>query len=438
MAITITIDNDVVAEDETYFMPDNVVESGLNESTIRVFVSAGTTLQSVTSASWGRGVSVDSDSLPITFVTPDVHELPINPATRRGNIHDGDYIGAYWQEFTINYDQGAGDLTFTFRVAGRIGTTGGQEIDMSFEEFRQDKLIQYWNVGANSASDQNPLGLGWGATNGHMNFATTNPGPSIEEGVYQQFIWIPFGRTQEQTGDTDFQFDQFVESEELYPEQGIWRDEWFDAMDYLFGLNPNVRLFVYMGTLRGDNNYIEQRAGQDAKGFVERFFKSLKPILKYPRLQLCLDSPYRASSTEENPRVAPGEARYEAQDMIRRLLALQGRKTYCEPRHPTTETHWNSANGWDRIMVDRGWWRSNPEWYSDATSSPDSALGRILVWTNQGNDEFNLPYVIADLLHNEIIPIVFVRHWFDAGRTLEDLYDEVMDHLQFIRTGVAP
>ena len=438
MPITITIDNDAVANGETYVMPDAVVESGISPSTIRLFVSAGTTLQSVSSASWGRGVSVDSDSLPVTFVTPDVHELPITPASRRGDIHDGDYIGAYWQEFTINYDEGGPDLEFTFRVVGRIGTTGGQEIEMSFEDFRRNKLIQYWNVGANSASDQNPLGLGWGASNGHMNFATTNPGPSIEEGVYQQFIWTPFGRTQEYTGDTDFQFDQFVESEELYPEQGIWRDEWFDAMEYLFSLNPNVRIFVYMGTLRGDNNYIEQRSGENARSFIERFFKSLKPILRYPRLELCLDVPYRASSTEDNPRIEPGEARYEAQDMIRKLLALQGRKVYCEPRHPTSETHWNSDNGWDRVMVDRSWWRSNPEWYSDATSSSDSVLGKNLVWINSGNDSTNISYYIADLLHNEVIPIVFVRSWFDGGGTIETLYDEVMGHLQFIRTGVAP
>lgn len=358
-------------------------------------------------------------------------------------------IGSYGP-LDVDYRPGCpfGRLTFT----GTIG--GGGSISQWHEFVQRIKLetsapatfptqaafarfwvLDLWVLSNAGPSGPNPFGFNPTAihTLGHLDgWANANLQPALDAGHKGFLIHTPWGST---TGSEPYHFDSYMLWQEYVEANPGTIDTWIEALDYIDTYDPT--LYIYDGNNTGNDpgdngNFTTPIANQDFEAFCERCLKSHDHLLDRENVHLCFDSPYRNTGTVGNPEITTGEPRYELLRLHQRILARRNRKVYLEPRHEATATQWDSSIGFHRVMVDRGYWRTNPDWYADATGAADSDLGDVIRLCTSGSVDL-LPAIIADTIVYGHQCCVFVGIlWYRAAlRTLATLYNESKDYFDY-------
>jgi hypothetical protein len=381
----------------------------------------------VSDTTWGRGISLSDTPLYPASLSSTI-EATVTPHEHHGN-QSVDYEGVGYKEIDIQFTENAVAKNLRMIVGVAQAPASHSFTIPTLAEFKANWIAEWWNM-AGTQTTENPSGLSWGAQEGHLNFATTRLVPSIESGVPNQLIWMPFGRVPDSGGNLNV--DDYVLMQEQHSDKSHLYDEWDDAMQACIDADPDCIVYCYIGSLDVNDVWTDFITNVDPQGFVERLLASLEPYLKWEHVRICFDDPYGSTIDE-------GEARYEAYVMVRNILLEKGHKVWLEPRHPAAYTQWNASNGWERVVVDPLWYRTNPAFFSDASSSAtDANLGDLILMhpspgsPSYANAAWLVPYAVADNIWHGAMSVISIRDWIEAGGTVETLYNEVVSLLEAV------
>lgn len=442
MSIALVINGTEVYNGSTYTMAEQSVSSTTTEPVIIANIGTNpVTINSITPQSfWGRNIIING-TVPAVLEFGENLNLTIGPRGG-GPLNTIVFAGSFFSRFVISYTELGVTSSFTFDVLLVVSDSSlsSSPLVLTFEQMFQT-VVNAWVISGPS-TPSNPAGVYWNInTVGHYDGLYINHIlPALQSGQRHILLHTPFGGTHLYYHEQDYQFDNYLENLAIAAEfnRPIWHSDFQRCVQAILDYDDNVVVYIYTGSLTHDEDFLDLQNNHDAAGFIDRVFRSIAPFIHHERLHFCLDSPYSVTVNSSNPQIQPGEARFETCKMLLNLFEANGRKLYCEPRPPPDETYWHGTNGWNYIMIDQAYWRSNPAWFAgtDAASDAQMAPGEILRWYVNQTDQM-LPYMIADTINQGHRPIVTLRDYLVRGNTTQQLYEDVQRLLYRIR-GIDP
>ena len=411
--LVVTVNEDLKTSGSVIEFADSSVASPASDLNILLAAIDGSlTVTKIALSSWGSRLKVKSGtptSLSFGTGSSATVSIPLEDADTQSLTLGIDVMGsatpvhkqgAYWGELVITWNDGGASQTFRLILKGVIGSASAGPIQPLTLSDLQSRVVSGWSLGSSTPTEANPLGLGWSIKDtGHLAFAKTYLKPHVDAGVKQFFFHQVLGQMHRLIGEDDICADSFVHAEELGINP-LWYTLWDPMVSYMESINPGGVHYVYNGSWRLDQNYITSRASSDVFGFIDRFFRAMRPYLKHPSIRYCGDVPAWSGATG-NPTVTNGETRYELQKAVSRILELTGRGEICtEPRGLDADTQWHASAGFGKCIVENTWRRNNPAFYTDAANATTDAHinGRTVLRWHIDQDVSTLAHQIANTL----------------------------------------
>ena len=180
------------------------------------------------------------------------------------------------------------------------------------------------------------------------------------------------------------------------------RDTFVAGFDYLGTLDCN--LFVYMGSMCGDTDFLALANADDTVGLMARLNRSIEPIMRLPNLHtMIFDEPYCVGVSPNGPNQAipAADPRNRLYEMVRRVCQARGVNIAAEPRGPAVRDIQRPQDGVGLCQTIGFGQLTNPSWDLDPDRdnshrrTDESALGLELIEWSISVPEWQTLAVIA-------------------------------------------